>query len=88
MITIIKRGELFSPESSGQKDILILDSKIGAVCDPGQIDIKGIDVYEVDADDKYVVPGFIDSHVHILGGGGEGGPATRAPEIKITDIIA
>ena len=34
-----------------------------------------------------VVPGFIDTHVHILGGGGEGGPATRAPEIRIEDIV-
>ena len=31
---------------------------------------------------------MIDSHVHILGGGGEGGPATRAPEITIEDIIS
>ena len=32
------------------------------------------------------MPGFIDAHVHILGGGGEGGPKTRTPEIKLTDI--
>jgi beta-aspartyl-dipeptidase (metallo-type) len=30
---------------------------------------------------------MVDSHVHILGGGGEGGPATRAPEILIEDIV-
>ncbi len=34
------------------------------------------------------MPGFIDSHVHILGGGGEGGPATRAPEIALEDIVS
>lgn len=34
-----------------------------------------------------LLPGFIDSHVHILGGGGEGGFSTRTPEIKIEDLI-
>ena len=38
----------------------------------------------VDATGKYVVPGFIDSHVHIMGGGGEGSFRTRTPEIQLT----
>ena len=42
----------------------------------------------IEADGKTVLPGFIDPHVHILGGGGEGGPATRAPEIAVEDIVA
>jgi len=46
-----------------------------------------MDFEVVDASEKTVIPGLIDSHVHILGGGGEGGPATRAPEITIEDII-
>ena len=41
----------------------------------------------IDASGKYDVPGLIDTHVHILGGGGEGGPATRAPEIRVEDIV-
>ena len=40
----------------------------------------------VDCEGNYVVPGFIDSHVHLIGGGGEGGYATRTPEIQLTDI--
>jgi beta-aspartyl-dipeptidase (metallo-type) len=88
MITIIKGGQVFSPESLGEKDILILGNKIGCVSDPGQISIVGMDIKEVDASDKLIFPGFIDSHAHILGGGGEGGPTTRAPEIRIEDIIS
>ena len=30
---------------------------------------------------------MIDAHVHILGGGGEGGYRTRTPEIMLSDII-
>jgi len=47
-----------------------------------------MDFEVVDASEKIIIPGLIDSHVHILGGGGEGGPATRAPEITIEDIIS
>ena len=88
MITLIRGGQVFSPEPLAEKDIVILGGKIGKVCDPGQIDIKGLETEVHDASGKIVVPGLIDSHVHILGGGGEGGPTTRAPEIRLEDIIS
>lgn len=34
-----------------------------------------------------MLPGFIDSHVHILEGGGEGSFKTRAPEIQLSDLL-
>jgi beta-aspartyl-dipeptidase (metallo-type) len=40
----------------------------------------------IDGKGKIAVPGFIDSHVHMLGGGGEGGYKTRTPEIMLTDL--
>lgn len=88
MITLLRQGNVFDPEPLGKKDILVLGEKIGAITDPGKIRIEGLEVKIKDAADKIVVPGFIDSHVHLLGGGGEGGPATRAPEITIEDIIS
>jgi beta-aspartyl-dipeptidase (metallo-type) len=87
MLTLIRQGTVFAPDPLDKKDILISGDKIAAVCEPGQIDIKGIDIKTIDASDKIITPGLIDSHVHILGGGGEGGPATRAPEITVEDII-
>jgi beta-aspartyl-dipeptidase (metallo-type) len=88
MITLLKGGDVHSPSPLGKRDVLIMGSKIAAVSAPGEIHISGIPVSEEDVSDKLVIPGFIDSHVHILGGGGEGGPATRAPEIKIESILA
>jgi beta-aspartyl-dipeptidase (metallo-type) len=87
MVTIVRGGEIFTPEPLGKKDILILDGKIGSISEPGDIRIAGVAVDEVDASDRRIIPGLIDSHAHILGGGGEGGPSTRAPEITIEDII-
>ena len=43
-------------------------------------------VEEIDGTGKILTPGFIDSHVHILGGGGEGGFKTRTPEITLTTL--
>jgi beta-aspartyl-dipeptidase (metallo-type) len=88
MITLIKNGNVFGPEPLGQKDILVAGRMIAAVEAPGRIRVDGVPFTLIEAAGKLVLPGFIDSHVHILGGGGEGGPATRAPEIRIEDIVA
>jgi beta-aspartyl-dipeptidase (metallo-type) len=87
MFTIIRHGTVFGPELQGERDILIAGSKIAAIDKPGRIRIEGPEVRLLEASEKSIVPGFIDPHVHILGGGGEGGPATRAPEIRVEDII-
>lgn len=87
MLTLIRQGTVFAPDPLGTKDILISGGKIAAVSEPDKIKIKGMDFEAVNASEKIIIPGLIDSHVHIIGGGGEGGPATRAPEITIEDII-
>ena len=85
MLTLIKRGELFSPNYLGVKDVLIAGDKIELINDSICINEEYLDKV-IDAKNKIVAPGFIDSHVHILGGGGEGGYKTRTPEINLTDI--
>lgn len=42
---------------------------------------------EYDAEGKLVIPGLIDQHIHITGGGGEGGFETRVPEIGLSKLI-
>jgi beta-aspartyl-dipeptidase (metallo-type) len=88
MITLIRDGEVFAPEPLGRKDVLLAGGVIAAVAEPGRIRVDGVAAEVVDAAGKRVLPGLIDPHVHILGGGGEGGPATRAPEIRVEDIVA
>jgi len=88
MITLLKGGQIYAPSPLGKKDILIAGKQIDSVAEPGTIHLQGIPFEEIDVSGKIITPGFIDSHVHILGGGGEGGPATRTPEIKVEDIIA
>jgi beta-aspartyl-dipeptidase (metallo-type) len=87
MLTLIRNAEVFGPEPLGKKDILIGGASIEAVAEPGRIRLEGLEADVIDAAELSVLPGFIDPHVHILGGGGEGGPATRAPEIRIEGIV-
>lgn len=88
MITVIKHGEVYAPEHLGRKDIIINGESIEGIYENVHIPEKFAEINVIDADGKIVVPGFIDSHVHILGGGGEGGFKTRTPEIQISDIFS
>ncbi len=85
MLKLIKGALVYAPEYLGTQDILIADSRILKI----DRDIPAEEAYDVEVLDgtgKLLFPGFIDSHVHILGGGGEGGYHTRTPEIMLTDI--
>lgn len=87
MITIIKNAEVYKPDRAGIKDVLLIGDKIAAIDDHISIDTKGlVEVTEINANGKILVPGFIDSHVHILGGGGEGGFSTRTPEATLSGL--
>jgi len=87
MIRILRGGNVFAPEPLGIQDVVVAGERIAAVLPAGTAAFSGVPVEELDISGKTLVPGFIDNHVHILGGGGEGGPATRAPEIYLEDIV-
>jgi len=85
MFTLIRGGRIYAPAEMGNRDILIAADKIVKIGD--RIDLpRDFNVEVVKAEGKIVTPGFIDLHVHIIGGGGEGGPSTRVPEIQLSQI--
>ena len=88
MLTLIKNGEIYNPEYLGKKDILLVNDRIHLIKENINIGENELEIKIINADGNYVVPGFIDSHVHITGGGGEGGFHTRTPEIKFSDLIS
>ena len=86
MLKLIKNAEVYTPDPIGKKDVLITGNSIGYLQDEISVG-KSLAFETIDGRGKLLVPGFIDSHVHILGGGGEGSYKTRTPEIVLSDII-
>jgi beta-aspartyl-dipeptidase (metallo-type) len=86
MLFLFKNANTYIPNYIGRQDILTGGKSILAVAEniePPQ----GVEVKVIDCAGLNLVPGLIDSHVHITGGGGEGGPATRMPELEISMMI-
>jgi len=86
MVTIVKGGEVYTPDKLGRKDILSVNGRIIAIED--SITVSELSPVIIDAHDKIVCPGFIDQHVHITGGGGQFGFASFIPELFAGDLLA
>ncbi|WP_394225054.1 beta-aspartyl-peptidase [Pseudoalteromonas spongiae] len=84
MLTLIKQAECYSPKRLGKQDVLIAGTKIIAIEADINLDTN-VACEVIDGCDLIVAPGFVDSLVHISGGGGEAGFASRTPEMNLTD---
>lgn len=73
---LFRNAQLYAPEDLGHCDLLIAGGKIVAVEKAGHATMRP-DCPESDLAGAVVCPGFIDQHVHLIGGGGEAGPHTR-----------
>ncbi|MGG7096735.1 beta-aspartyl-peptidase [Clostridium sardiniense] len=86
MIKVIKNIKIYSPKYLGEKDIVIVNDKIEGIYESIKIPEDFINIEVIDGKGKYAFPGFIDAHVHLIGGGGEGGFKTRTPELQLSNI--
>lgn len=82
---LIKNADIYAPAPVGRGDILVAGGRIVRI-EPG-IRIPESYCEAFDAARLIAAPGFIDGHVHMTGGGGEGGYATRTPELVLSDAI-
>ena len=87
MIKLLKNANVYAPEPMGEKDILVVGEKICSIEEDLGIYENLPDVEVFDLEGKYVIPGYIDMHVHITGGGGEKGPVSRVPESQLSSFL-
>ncbi len=80
-LLLLKNAHLYDPAPQGTKDLLVGAERILAVADSIAAPV-GLEVEVRDLEGGLALPGLIDGHVHIAGAGGEGGPATRTPEVS------
>lgn len=87
MLTLIRHADLYAPEPLGVNDVLVAGETIAWV-GASLATPAGLPVAIVDAEGRRVIPGLVDPHVHVTGGGGEAGAATKVPEVPISRFTA
>ncbi|MCL2833018.1 MAG: beta-aspartyl-peptidase [Treponema sp.] len=83
---LIKNANVYEPQPLGKKDVLISFDRILQIGEDLAANMP--DIETIDASGKTLAPGFFDQHVHVTGGGGEGGLHSRVPELTLGDVIA
>ncbi|GLC25628.1 amidohydrolase family protein [Roseisolibacter agri] len=89
MHTLIENGEVLAPRPLGRCSVLLAGSRIAAVgkVNRAALESLGVEHEVVDAEGCLVTPGWIDPHVHLLGGSGEEGFSTQSPEFFVGEIV-
>jgi beta-aspartyl-dipeptidase (metallo-type) len=85
MFILIRDGNVYAPQKLGRRDILIAGRVIARIADRIELPAE-FKPRIIHAKGKTIVPGLVDLHVHLLGGGGEAGPWSRTPEISLSKI--
>lgn len=82
---LIKNADVYAPEHIGTRDLFLAGGKIVAMAE--KLDVTLPDLEVIDAAGYIVAPGLVDQHIHITGGGGEGGWHSRCPELVFSELV-
>jgi len=86
MFTLLKNADIYAPESLGLGHILVCAGKIVAINKAVPQLGTGLEIQTLDLEGRVVLPGLIDAHTHLTGGGGETGYASRVPTVPLSDF--
>ena len=85
-LVLIKNANVYAPEPLGTQHLLIGGSRIlwmGKEPIDLPVALRKVSTI-IDAAGLRTVPGLIDGHVHVTGGGGEAGFRTRVPPVPLS----
>lgn len=84
---LLKNADCYAPEHIGKRDLLICGGRMERIAP--EIRLPESEYRKVcDCEGLLAFPGLMDQHVHILGGGGEQGFASRIAEISADEILS
>ncbi len=89
-LTWLRNAEIYDPAKRGRHDVLIGAGEILAI-EPSHAAHAGPSAAlpaceTIDLDGARVIPGLVDAHVHLTGGGGESGPTSRVPRVALSAL--
>lgn len=85
MIRLLKNVSVYREGAWRRSDILMADRRIERIADEISCVYDGLVVE--DGKGMTAIPGLIDQHVHVTGGGGEGSFLTQVPPLKFSEPV-
>lgn len=85
MFTLFSNADVFDPAPLGLRDVLVCAGRIVAVA-PSIEAPRQVACERLDLGGKRLIPGLIDAHAHVTGGGGESGFSSRVPPLALTAL--
>jgi beta-aspartyl-dipeptidase (metallo-type) len=82
LLKLLSNAQVFAPEDLGLRHVLIGGGRIIAVGGK-KTEVAAAHATEFDLEGRRLIPGFIDGHAHVTGGGGESGFSTRVPPVPL-----
>jgi beta-aspartyl-dipeptidase (metallo-type) len=87
-VLLLRHADVFSPQALGLQSVLVGGGKVlwmgpGSGLPDLPASLRAVTT-TLDLEGRRVIPGLIDGHVHITGGGGEAGFSTRVPPVPLT----
>ncbi len=77
--TLIRNADVYAPEPLGRRDLLLGGGQVLWIGTDAPDLPAAFGAQVMDLAGRRLVPGLIDGHVHVTGGGGEAGFASRVP---------
>jgi beta-aspartyl-dipeptidase (metallo-type) len=89
-LVLIRNANLYAPEPLGTQHLLLGGGRIlwmGKEALELPVPLRAVSRI-VDAAGRTMIPGLIDGHVHVTGGGGEAGFRTRVPPVPLSRVTS
>ena len=87
MLEVLTNARVFAPEDLGICQLLVGGGQILAVSQ-GKETIAAPNARVTDLGGRRLIPGFIDGHAHVTGGGGESGFSSRVPPVPLSGFTS
>ena len=84
MLRLLQSATVHAPEPLGTRDLLVAGDQVVWMGEPDTAQLAGLDVERVDLSGLRVIPGLVDCHVHLTGGGGEDGFHSQVPPVPLS----
>jgi beta-aspartyl-dipeptidase (metallo-type) len=84
MLQLLINGDVFAPEPLGRRHVLVGGGRVLWIGGTEPEVPASFPVTTIDLGGRRLIPGLVDCHVHLTGGGGEGGFKSRVPPVPLS----